>query len=152
MSQTGFCFDVGREKGCSPQREGFIKESGKHSQCWNLKSLPHIRPLSVVREQQVRCCLRQPYKSAPAFVPRPEGSGRERRPGKFNKSVPFSSTLFRVSFPWELGFNAWHVREARGTSWLGRSRGLPRDARAGARKGRDHRPPRPHQSSHLHWI
>ena len=142
-------------------------ESGKHSHCWNLKSLPHVRPLSEVWEQQVRCCLRQPYKSAPAFVPRPEGSGRERRPGKFSKSVPFPSTLFRGSFPRELGFNAWRVREARGTSWLGRSRGcqeMPEQVPiwagcrcqsgqgAGAGRGRDHRPPRPHRPSHLPWT
>lgn len=81
----------------------------------------------MVWEQQVRCCLRQPYKSeAPAFVPRPEGSGGKRRPGKFNKSMPSSSTPFRVSFPWALDLNARCVREARGTSWLGRSRGLPK--------------------------
>lgn len=27
-SQTGLCFDVGLENGCSRQSEGFIKESG----------------------------------------------------------------------------------------------------------------------------
>ena len=87
----------------------------------------HPASFFMLWEQQVRCCLRQHYKpKAPAFVPRPEGSGGERRPGKFNKSVPSSSTPFRVSFPWALDFNARHVREARGTSWLGRSRGLPK--------------------------
>ena len=107
----------------------------------------------MVWEQQVRCCLRQPYKSeAPAFVPRPEGSGGKRRPGKFNKSVPSSSTPFRVSFPWALDLNARCVREARGTSWLGRSRGLPKMPRRVAGRGRDHRPPHPHQPSHLHWT
>ena len=77
--------------------------------------------------------------------------------GKGDQGNLISLCLFPQPFS-ELAFLgnwaglAWRVREARGTSWVGRSRGLPRDARAGAERGRDHRPPRPHRPSHLHWI
>lgn len=39
----------------------------KHSHCWNFKSLFHILLPFSSCEQQVRHCLGQPYKLAPAF-------------------------------------------------------------------------------------
>lgn len=86
----------------------------KHSYCGNLKSLFHLLlpfPLCWGRRSHVAggsltnwhlpLCLR------------PEESSEERRKaGKLKKS--FSPTFCNVSSPWELGFDAWGVRGARG--------------------------------------
>lgn len=85
----------------------------KHSHCWNFKSLFHILlPFSLCGSNRSGIAWGSLTNWHLPLCVRPEGSGKERRPGKFNKSVPFSPAFCKVSFPWKLGFDAWCVREA----------------------------------------
>lgn len=139
--------------GVHPKVKDLSRNLGeKRSHCWNFKSLFHILlPFSLCGSNRSGIawgCLTNWH--LPLCL-RPEGSGEERRPGKFNKSVPFAPTFCKVSFPWKWGFDAWGVREAWSTSWLRRvicsteiddCTGARLWENAGPRRGRETWPPR----------
>lgn len=132
----------------------------KHSHCWNFKSLFHsLLPFHCVGATgqvlpgaalQIGTCL---CASDLKEVVRKGGQGNLI-------SLPFSPAFCKVSFPWKLGFDAWCVREAWGTSWLrrvicyvemteqvlgwGRIQALEEAGR--------HAPPRPDRPLHLYTI
>lgn len=102
---------VGQRMGVHHPCEGFIKESGGGIlSVGTLKAFSHPACLFIVGSHRSGIAWGSLTNWHLPLCLWPEGSGEERRPGEFKKSVPFSPTFCRVSFPWELCSSAWGGR------------------------------------------